>query len=112
MCIHAQLDSDMGGPALCQPLLCCTLRLQRAERMKIKGNTTYPLRFGWNIQSVLLVLCQWVFFLVPYLQVTIRGRGGVVLAAPAPGLGPPTPAGSVIQLFDGRGGALHCIKVP
>lgn len=52
------------------------------------------------------------YFLVPYLQVTIRGRGGVVLTAPAPGLGPPTPAGSVIQLFDGRGGALHCIKVP
>lgn len=52
------------------------------------------------------------FFLAPYLQVTIRGRGGVVLAAPAPGLGPPTPAGSVVQLFDGRGWALHGIKVP
>lgn len=51
-------------------------------------------------------------FLAPYLQVTVGGRGGVVLAAPAPGLGPPTPTGSVIQLFDGRGGALHCIKLP
>lgn len=53
-----------------------------------------------------------VCFLVSYLQVTIRRRGGVVLAAPAPRLRPPTPAGSVIQLFDGCGRALHCIKVP
>lgn len=50
-------------------------------------------------------------FSVSYLQVTIRGRGGVVLAASAPGLGAPTPAGSIVHLFDGRGGALHCIEV-
>lgn len=73
--------------------------------MKIIRNTIFPLRFEWNIQSRGV-------FCVPYLQVTIRGRGGVVLAAPAPRLGPPTPAGPVIQLFDGCGGALHGIEVP
>lgn len=111
MCLQVDLDMVMGGPALYQPLLFCILRLQWAERMKIKGNTTYPLRLEWNSQSVMQVLCQWELS-VPYLQVTIRGRGRVVLAAPAPGLGPPTPAGSVIQFFDGRWGALHCVKVP
>ncbi len=66
----------------------------------------------WMEYSVSTVSALSVGVLVPYLQVTIRGRGRVVLAAPAPGLGPPTPAGSVVQLFDGRGGALHCFKVP
>lgn len=65
-----------------------------------------------TVKALSVYIFWFGFFLVPYLKVTIRRRGGVVLAAPAPGLGPPTPAGSVIQLFDGGGGALHCIKVP
>lgn len=47
-----------------------------------------------------------------YLQVTIWRRGGVVLAAPATGLGPSTPAGAVIQLLDGGRRTLHCVEVP
>lgn len=47
-----------------------------------------------------------------YLQVTIRRRGRVVLSPPATGLGSPTSARPVLQLFDGCGGALNCIEVP
>lgn len=32
----------------------CILRPRRAERTRIKGNTTYPVRFEWNIQWVFL----------------------------------------------------------
>lgn len=89
-----------GGPALDQPFL-CSLRLQWDKRIRSLG--IFSLYYRSSIRQ---------YFSVPYLQVTIRGRGGVVLAAPAPWLGPATPAGPVIQLFDGRGGALHCIEVP
>ena len=106
--MQAQMDSDMGGPALSASRLWYSVSRKDDDQGEYHKSTE-----TWMEQTVSNVSALSVgVFLVPYLQVTIRGRGRVVLAAPAPRLGPPTPACSVIQLFNGRWGALHCVKVP
>lgn len=46
-----------------------------------------------------------------YLQVAVWGGRWIVLSPPTAGLRTRAPAGPVIQVFDGGGGALHGVEV-